>query len=461
MKHILIIDDDIAFSRMLMVLIRNQGHEAVIAHTLTDGLEKAREADFDIVFLDVNLPDGNGLDILPDLKKTGSHPEVLIITAMGDHSGAKLAIENGAWDYIQKGDTFDRIRLSFLRVLEYLKEKKAARPMVLKRSKIIGESAALRACLDLVARAAVTDVDVLITGPTGTGKELFARTIHENSPRSKEAFIVVDCTVIPESLVESTLFGHEKGAFTGADRKQEGLISQANSGTLFLDEIGDLNLSLQKSFLRVLQERKYRTVGGKKEIKSDFRLISATNRDPDELVRSDTFREDLLYRLRAASIHLPSLSQRPEDIRPLTRYYLDKICEKSGTDIKIISPAFFETLEAYHWPGNIRELIHTLESAFAACFGNTLVPQHLPTEIRINAIQAGLNDEDIQEMEKPESLPDFKTYQKTLTREYLQRLIFLSKGDIRVACRTSGFSRSRLYELLKEYRIRGQVKVKG
>ncbi len=451
MERILIIDDDITFSRMLMALIRNKGHEAVTVHDLAEGLEKVQETNFDIVFLDVNLPDGNGLEILPILKKSGSWPEVLIITAMGDHNGAKLAIENGAWDFIQKGDSFDRIKLSFRRVLNYIKEKKAINPVVLKRGRIIGESPALLACLDLVAQTAVTDINALITGPTGTGKELFARSIHENSSRSEGPFIVVDCTVIPESLVESTLFGHEKGAFTGADTKQEGLISQADKGTLFLDEIGELSLSIQKSFLRVLQERKFRALGGREDIESDFRLISATNRNPDQMVNSNTFREDLLYRLRTAAIHLPALSQRPGDIRILARHYLDKICERAGADIKSMSPAFFETLEAYQWPGNVRELIHVLESAFAASFGNTLIPQHLPAEIRINAIQSRLGDDDLDADTR--TLTDFKTYLKAITREYLQHLISLTKGDIRMACRISGLSRSRLYDLLKEYRI--------
>ncbi len=453
MKNILIIDDDRLFCEALIDMAHDHGHKATGRYNLAEGLETAATQDYDIVFLDINLPDGNGLDILPDLKTTTSQPEVVIITGTGTHNGARLAIENGAWDYIQKGDLFEQINLSFLRVLEYRKEKKASKPIALKRSKIIGESSKIQACLDLVAQAAASDVNVLITGSTGTGKELFARTIHENSLCSKKPFTVLDCTVLPETLVESILFGHEKGAFTGADKKHDGLVAQAHGGTLFLDEVGELPLCAQKSFLRVLEDGKFRTVGGKKEIKSDFRLIAATNRDLDQMVKSGDFREDLLYRIRALTIHLPTLAQRFEDIRLMTRYFLDKICQESGVGIKGISPAFYEALEIYHWPGNVRELIHALENAFAASFGNTLIPQHLPKEIRINMTQVELNNIYSKDMAELSSLADFKSYRKTMTSEYLKDLMDVTKGNVREACRISGVSRSRLYDLLKIHEI--------
>ncbi len=264
---------------------------------------------------------------------------------------------------------------------------------------------------------------------------------------------MVDCAALPETLVESTLFGHEKGSFTGAERARDGLIRLAHGGTLFLDEIGELPLSLQKPFLRVLQERRFRPVGGKKEIRSDFRLISATNRDPDHMVRSHEFREDLLYRIRAITIHLPTLSQRTGDIRVLTRFYLDKLYEKSGRENKDISSVFFETLESYHWPGNVRELTHALESAFAAAFGGTLMPQHLPSEIRICAAWNELDKTGRTDQPPLALMPSFKEYRANMTREYLEKLINRTKGDIKAACQMSGFSRSRLYDLLKLYKI--------
>ncbi len=456
MKKILIIDDDEFFCEALAEIVKREGHESDCAYTLMQGLKKAGTGGYDVVFLDVQLPDGNGLKILSDLQKSPSRPEVIIITGMGNHSGAKLAIESGAWDYIQKGDAFERIRLSLRRVLEYRKNKQIAGPVALKRNRIIGESQSLLTCLDLVAQAASSDVNVLITGQTGTGKELFARTIHQNSSRAEKDFIAVDCAALTETLVESTLFGHEKGSFTGAEKQQDGLVKLADGGTLFLDEIGELPMSVQKSFLRVLQEKRFRSVGGKREIKSDFRLISATNRDLESMVKSNGFREDLLYRIRAVSIHLPTLAERSDDIRPLTHYYLDKLYEKSGMEVKSISSDFFEYLEAYHWPGNVRELTHALESAFAAALGGTLMPQHLPAHIRIQAAYRELDMKSEKKPAaeaKPKPFPSFKEHREAATREYLTELFIRTKGDIRQACRISGFSRSRLYELLRTYHI--------
>lgn len=454
MKHILIIDDDAVFCKLLVSVVLKTGEYKVeCAHTLTEGLDIAGSKAYDVVFLDVILPDGNGLDILADLKKTASQPEVIVVTASGGREGARSAIELGAWDYIEKGSAIEKIKRSLLRVLEYRENKTSVRLKFLKRDRIVGESLPLMTCLDRVAQAAASDVNVLITGQTGTGKELFARTIHQNSLRSGRDFVVVDCAAIPETLVESTLFGYEKGAFTGAEKKRDGLVRLAHEGTLFLDEIGELPMAVQKSFLRVLQERQFRPVGGKNEIRSDFRLLSATNRDLEQMVRSGDFREDLFYRIRAITVHLPTLSERSEDIRPLAQYYLDKLFEKSGRSATNISPAFFEVLETYHWPGNVRELTHVLESAFAASFGGRLIPQHLPDEIRVYAIWNELNKTDPEKPEPRPPLPIFREYRAAMTRKYLQELMVRAKGDIRGACKISGFSRSRLYELVRQFNI--------
>jgi two-component system NtrC family response regulator len=457
MKRILIIDDNKLFCELVSTMIFDQVEEVVCAYDLADGMEKAKKSPFDVIFLDVQLPDGNGLEFLPELKRVPSRPDVIIITAEGNRSGAKLAIENGAWDYLQKSDSADRVNLTLRRVLEYRKEKLGIKPAALKRDRVIGNSLPLKACLDLVAQAGSSDVNVLITGQTGTGKELFARTIHENSSREKGDFIVVDCAALPETLVESTLFGHEKGSFTGAERSRDGLVRLAHGGTLFLDEIGELPLSLQKPFLRVLQERRFRPVGGKKEIESDFRLIAATNRDLDQMVKSKEFREDLIYRVRAITIHLPPLSERSEDIQLLARHYLEKLYKKSDQEPATISDAFFETLEAYHWPGNIRELTHALESAYAAALGGKLLPQHLPDKIRIQAAFSELDKSSqggVTNKGTDTPLPKFKDYRNVMTRQYIKELMIRTKGDIRSACEMSGFSRSRLYDLLKQYDIR-------
>ena len=248
---------------------------------------------------------------------------------------------------------------------------------------MVGNCAAIRKCLDIMAEAAQSDASVLIVGETGTGKEVCARAIHDNGPMAARNFVVVDCASLPDTLVESVLFGHEKGAFTGADRSQEGLIRQAHGGTLFLDEIGELPFGLQKTFLRVLQERRFRPVGGKWEVESNFRLVAATNRDLGKLAAEGYFRTDLLFRLTAFTIELPALRERRDDIRDLAVYYMMKICERYTIGTKGFSPEFLEALRAYEWPGNVRELINAMERAIASARHEpTLYPNHLPTEIR-------------------------------------------------------------------------------
>lgn len=263
MGNVLVIDDDKNVCTAISNAVERMGHKTVHALTLKEGLEKACSDSFDVVFLDVQMPDGNGLDILPPIRGTPSSPEVIIITGFADPDGAELAIKNGAWDYIEKPCSVQEMTLPFIRALEYREEKKAAKvPVALKREGIVGSSPKLGACLDLLPQMSNSVANVLITGETGTGKELFARAIHENSPRAGKNFVVVDCAALPDTLVESVLFGHQKGAFTGADKAQDGLVKQADRGTLFLDEVGELPLSIQKSFLRVLQERRFRPVGG-------------------------------------------------------------------------------------------------------------------------------------------------------------------------------------------------------
>ncbi|MFV0348681.1 MAG: sigma-54-dependent transcriptional regulator, partial [Halodesulfovibrio sp.] len=267
MTRVLIIDDDESMRYALTRAVRRMGHDAVSAEDIGSGLALARRENIDAVFLDVHLPDGNGLSILSDLAQCPSAPEVIIITGEGDPDGAELAINNGAWDYIEKTDSIQKISLTLKRALDYRRERTGAaacQPVrALRRDRIVGDSVGLGRSLDMVAQAAWGESHVLIIGETGTGKELFARAIHENSARSEGPFVVVDCAALPENLVESILFGHRKGAFTGADQDQTGLGIQADGGTLFLDEVGELPLNMQKAFLRVLQERTVRPIGSK------------------------------------------------------------------------------------------------------------------------------------------------------------------------------------------------------
>jgi len=462
MSRILIVDDDRKVCDLLSLVVQGSGHQSRTAYRLDEAIEAARSGAFDVVFLDVNLPDGSGLEALPRFREAAGRPEVIIITGEGDADGAELAIRSGAWDYIQKPASIEAMRLPLLRALQFRGERQARseRPKLtaVKRSGIVGGSPQILSCLDRLAMIAATDGNVLITGETGTGKELFARAVHQNSLRSDGPFVVLDCSVLPASLVESLLFGHARGAFTGADRPREGLIRQADGGTLFLDEVGELPLDVQKAFLRVLQERRFRPLGSRAEISSDFRLVAATNRNLSQMVREGRFREDLLFRLRSFVIELPPLRERTGDVQELALHQLSRVCDRLGLGIKGMAPEFLEAIMNYRWPGNVRELLHALEHAVAAALHEpTLHPKHLPDDIRVALARKSLSAKDpsrrIEGMPPPlgEPPPTFKQHRESSDREYLARLMAFTQGSVRKACEVSGLSRSRLYDLLKAY----------
>lgn len=476
MANVLIIDDDIEIGSMLADLVTSVNHQAEHVTTLSAGVEQALAGNFDVVFLDVRMPDGCGLDVIPQILSTELPPEIIVITGQGDSADAETAIKKGAWDYIQKPLSPKRIIQPLNRILEYRDGiRSVSRPDTkLKREEIVGNSPAIKDCLAAVAKAAHSNANVLITGETGTGKELFARAIHNNSDRRDKNFIVIDCAALPETLAESALFGHEKGAFTGADRTARGLISLADGGTLFLDEVGEMNLSLQKVFLRVLQERKFRPVGSKTEISSDFRLIAATNRNPTSMVKEILFREDLLYRLNAIPIKLPPLRERKEDIEELASRYIKRVCLSLSCEPKDYSREFISNLQNYDWPGNIRQLVNTIESAVSEAFYEpTLFTKHLPHEIRIKAVTSTIkqpealeqDEADLPEVELPSpaatdaatQMPTFKDYRRTVLqqaeRAYLKRLMKYTHGNIKKSCAISGLGRTRLYTLLKDHDV--------
>ena len=395
MARVLIVDDDELICEMLSFVVEDMGHSVSSATTVETGFKKASSEAFDVIFLDIKMPDGNGLDLLPRIRELPSHPEVIIITGSGDPDGAELAIKNGAWDYIQKSSSTKEMLLPFVRALQYREQKNARKPLAaLKLNGVIGKSQTMKVCLDLLAQAAHSEVNVLLTGETGTGKEVFARAIHENSGRADENFVVVDCTALPATLVESVLFGHEKGSFTGADRTQTGLVKQADGGTLFLDEIGELPLTMQKAFLRVLQEHRFRPVGAKRESESNFRLIAATNRDLDKMVQDGTFRSDLLFRVRTLTIELPPLSARKNDIKELAMHHMARVCERYQIGTKGFSPEFFDALMAHEWPGNVRELVNAIERAISDAYHEpTLFPKHLPLDLRVKVARSSVKME--------------------------------------------------------------------
>lgn len=462
MAEILIIDDDESVCRLFSRAIARMEHHAEQAMTLVDGMEKIRSGRFDLVLLDVRLPDGNGLQEVPAILKGPGEPEVIIITGQGDADGAEMATRSGAWAYVEKPPVMEQLILHIRRALQFREQKALARrPLIMKREDIIGSGPAITECLEQAALASASDVNVLLTGETGTGKELFARAIHHNSRWAEKNFVAVDCAALSKTLAESILFGHVKGAFTGADRDRKGLIREADGGTLFLDEVGELSLELQKSFLRVLQEKRVRPVGSEKEMECRFRLITATNRDLDEMVGQGAFRNDLLYRIRTFSIKLPPLRQRGSDFRELAVNCVKKFCEREGIEIKSVSPDFFETLAAYSWPGNVRELISAIESALSvARFAPMLYSRYLPEEIRVHqarqSVDGGGSNHDGDNSIQP-TLPSLQKFRNEAVAQaetkYLTDLMQITGGSGPEACRISGLSRSRLYTLLKKYHI--------
>ena len=461
--RILIIDDDEGMSYTIARMVEEAGYAADTAYRLKDGLQKVESGAYDVVFLDVRLPDGNGIEIIPTIRSIPFPPEIIIITAFGERGGADLALKNGAWDYLQKPADLQTMELSLIRALEYRSQKQVLKtPLKIDRQGIIGSSPRLLMCITLMGHAAKSDANVLICGETGTGKELFAKAIHLNSIRKSKPFVVVDCTSLPHNLAESILFGHAKGAFTGADKSHAGLVQQADQGTLFLDEIGELPLDLQIKLLRVLQERKFRPVGSNSEVKSNFRLVSATNRDIDERVAAGKFRQDLLFRLRTFVIELPPIRERQKDIEALANQYVEKFCNDYNYKKKSVSEDFIETLTRYHWPGNVREFISAIESAVAVDpYSQALFSKHLPNYIRVSALAPGVKQDNgamgSSDPENRQALQTLKGYRQEIIAEaeekYLRNLMSLTDWQIPEACKISNLKKARLYQLLKVYNI--------
>lgn len=445
--HILIVDDEPDTRALLREVMEKEGYAVRTADAGEDALKQLAQQPADLVLSDIQMPGMDGLELLAEVQKSYPETQVILLTAYGSLETAVEGIKAGAFDYVSKPFVLDELRLLVQRALDHkhiLEENRTLREQVQATyplDQIQGKSPAMVSVYKLVARVAPSDSTVLIHGESGTGKELIARAIHSNSLRHAGPFVAVDCGTLAENLLESELFGHERGAFTGAMSSKKGLLEIANRGTCFLDEIGDISPTLQSKLLRVLQEHEIRRVGSTDPISVDVRIVAATNKDLRKLVEENKFREDLYYRLNVVTIALPPLRERPEDIPVLARYFLKKYGLTRKKQVTEISPKAMAFLIQYDWPGNVRELEHTIERAIVLTPHSTIVPEDLPAFIS----------------SQPSPPATVSTGWKTLDqleREHILRVLDAFKGDEGEAAEVLGIHRKTLQRKLKEYGLR-------
>ncbi|MGB5296924.1 MAG: sigma-54 dependent transcriptional regulator [Thermoanaerobaculia bacterium] len=385
--RILVVDDEQSMLEFLRLLLEEIGYQVTTASSVEEGRTQIRESGFDLVLCDIIMPDGNGLDLLREIKQQDSRISVIMMTAYTSTKTAIEAMRRGAYDYVSKPFDVEELKVVMQKALE--KTELVDENFYLRReleekyrfSNIIGRSRPMQEIFKLIERVARTNSTVLLEGESGTGKELIARAIHYESPRSSNRFLSVNCGALPENLLESELFGHERGSFTGAVREKKGLFREAHGGTLLLDEISEMTPAMQVKVLRALQEKKIRMVGGSNEEPVDVRIIAATNQDLRQLTEQGEFREDLYYRINVIPIQLPPLRRRREDIPLLVDFFIKKCSTGLGIEPRKISVEAMRILEGYHWPGNVRELENMIERALALAEGNTLSAEDLPAQI--------------------------------------------------------------------------------
>ncbi len=460
---LLIIDRDEKLHELVDRVSLPLGFKVLHATSLAQGLALGA-AGVDVVLLEKTLPDGDGIARMREVLALPQKPHVLIMTEFANGDIAERALRSGAWEFLCKPLHMQEISAVLEQSLGYRHNRGVdGAEAILQREGLVGSSPALLAALARVQEAAHSGANVLIYGETGTGKELFARLLHKNSERCAEAFITVDCAALTENLVESHLFGHARGAFTGAEKSKEGLLLKAHGGTLFLDEMGELPLSMQKVFLRALELRRFRPVGVVEEVPSDFRLVAATNKDLSAMAKDGHFRDDLLYRLQGLTIRIPPLRERKEDIPALAEYTMINFCKKKSLPIKSFNTSCLKALMAYAWPGNVRELIHTVERAcIVAKEEQELYAVHLPTDIRVAVVRDRVKEEEQSAppvlqgaffVSTHEGTPTLKEWKKYTEHTYVQRILEQNKGDIRACAAIAGVSRGHFYELLKKHNI--------
>ncbi|MBW1989965.1 MAG: sigma-54-dependent Fis family transcriptional regulator [Deltaproteobacteria bacterium] len=448
--RVLVVDDDPGHRQTLKTILASWGYAADAADDGSKAVEAVKEAPVDLVLMDVRMAVMDGLKALSHVKVYNPAIPVIIMTAYSSVENAVAALKAGAYDYLVKPLDFEVLKLTLERALEHAGLKSENEKLRKRLSNsfdpgaMVGRSKAMEELFSLVAVAAPTETTVLITGESGTGKELVARSIHANSPRADKPLVVVNCAAMPETLLESELFGHEKGAFTGADRRREGRFAQADGSAIFLDEIGEMPASMQARLLRVIQEREIKPVGSDRVRSVDVRILAATNRDLAAEVSAGTFREDLYYRLNVMPIHVPPLRERPEDIPVLAQHFLAKYAEKNRKEAKGFTPQAMDLLVKYPWPGNVRELENAVERAVILMTGQHVTVRELPAPVaRSQAAESG---------GPPPELPD--TAPRSLEeaeKQAVKNALAAANGNKSEAARVLGITRKTLHAKLKKW----------
>lgn len=444
--RLLVIDDEEDLGKLFSKALPDYS----VIHSLSgaEGLQKVKEEIPNIVLLDLVLPDIAGVGVLRKIKKM--YPDILIIILTG-HAGVESAVETmklGAYDYLVKPLPLHRLKIiidnamQVCRLDQEIKELKRGIAKIFTINQIVTVNKKMQEILDLVRKAALHDITVLITGESGTGKEMIAKAIHYESNRKGGPFIPVDCATLPETLIESELFGHEKGAFTGADTQKPGKFELANHGTIFLDEIGNLGDSLQKKLLRILQERELVRLGGKKTIPVDVRVITATNKNLDELVKKGRFRDDLYYRINVFPIRIPPLRERKDDIAVLSRHYLERFNKEFNRSIEGITPPAMEILQGYTWPGNVRELENVIKSAIILT-SDWIKPEHLVSLIKPE-----------EKIPAAAGTGQLKDITKKVEKEMIEKVLSECRYNKTKAAQQLGIDYKTLYNKMKEYGIK-------
>jgi two-component system NtrC family response regulator len=442
LSSILIIDDEPQLRQLLARLISVEGFEATEADSVKSGLKQLEKHSFNVILLDVKLPDGNGVELTKTIKEKYPETEIIVQTAYGNIADGVSAIKKGAFDYLVKGDDNNKIIPLINKAIEKsnlqfkIKELQQQLNQTLSFDAIIGKSAAIQQAITLAKKVALTDSTVLLEGETGVGKELFAQALHYESPRKNKAFVAVNCSAFPKDLLESELFGHRKGSYTGATADKKGLFEEANNGTLFLDEIGEMNFDLQAKLLRVLETQSFIKVGDSTPTKVNVRIIAATNRTLTKEVEQEHFRADLYYRLASFKILIPSLRDRKEDIEMLATHFMLVYSAKLKKRIISIDAAFLKQFKNYSWKGNIRELKNMIERAVILCETETLTCDLLPVEIT-HCEDAVTTTNSLASVEK----------------NHIQKILQHTKGNKTKTAEILGIGLTTLYRKMEEYGI--------